>query len=345
MVPERRINLGGATAVLGAAVVATAVAGSAAWGAWRAWDRRRLAADPEAAVLFSELKGEPLAVTSRDGTRIHAEVFGTNNRRTIVLVHGWTCSLRFWVNQVRALSEDHRVVAFDLRGHGRSDHGHTPTFTTDALAEDLEAVLEASLRPQEKATLVGHSLGAMTIVAWSGKYRESVARRASGVVMTNTGIGDLVSETLLIRTPERLNRVRQPIARLLLSASTPIPRVRTPISAAAVRYIALSPGASHAQVAFCERMVMECDPGVRGGFGRSLSELDLYETLQHLKLPTTVIAGAADRLTPPSHADRLADQLPHLVANITIPAVGHMGPVEAPGPTTAAIRDMVGRTD
>nr|WP_080597633.1 alpha/beta fold hydrolase [Rhodococcus rhodochrous] len=63
---------------------------------------------------------EVLGVRSKDGTRIHTEAYGPADAPTIVLAHGILCELGFWRNQIRDLSDDYRVVAFDHRGHGRS---------------------------------------------------------------------------------------------------------------------------------------------------------------------------------------------------------------------------------
>jgi pimeloyl-ACP methyl ester carboxylesterase len=58
-------------------------------------------------------------------------------------------------------------------------------------------------------------------------------------------------------------------------------------------------------------------------------------------MPTAVLAGDADRLTPPVHARRLADRLPDCAGLTTLPGIGHMSPVEAPEAVNAAIRGLV----
>src|SRR3954453_15715639 len=64
--------------------------------------------------------GRVVPVRSRDGIRLHTEVFGPEDGYPIVLAHGITCALGVWGHQIKDLSADFRVIAFDHRGHGRS---------------------------------------------------------------------------------------------------------------------------------------------------------------------------------------------------------------------------------
>jgi pimeloyl-ACP methyl ester carboxylesterase len=105
-----------------------------------------------------------------------------------------------------------------------------------------------------------------------------------------------------------------------------------------VRFVALSPRATPGQVAFCERMFVDCQPDVRGGCGGTLSSLALGEAIASLDVPTVVVSGKRDRLTPTSHSRRFAATLPRLMELVEVPGAGHMTPVEAPAEVTAALR-------
>jgi pimeloyl-ACP methyl ester carboxylesterase len=74
--------------------------------------------------------------------------------------------------------------------------------------------------------------------------------------------------------------------------------------------------------------------------------MDLRPALARLTVPTLVMAGADDRLTPPSHARQIAAALPNLTALIILPETGHMGPLERPEEFSAALRELaLGTTD
>ena len=57
--------------------------------------------------------------------------------------------------------------------------------------------------------------------------------------------------------------------------------------------------------------------------------------------PRMVVAGARDRLTPPAHARRIAEALPHLQALIELPDTGHMSPLERPDELTEALIALI----
>jgi pimeloyl-ACP methyl ester carboxylesterase len=75
-------------------------------------------------------------------------------------------------------------------------------------------------------------------------------------------------------------------------------------------------------------MLIASPPDARADIGIALSEVELYDALPRLTVPTIVIAGEKDRLTPPSHARRIAEMLPQLEGLTVLPETGHMAPLE-----------------
>ena len=109
-------------------------------------------------------------VRASDGTRLHAEVFGPEDGYPIVLAHGITCAIRVWAYQINDLARDYRVIAYDHRGHGRSGvPSRRANYGLNFLAADLDAVLEATLEPGERAVIAG---------PLDGRHRDHVVGRA-----------------------------------------------------------------------------------------------------------------------------------------------------------------------
>jgi pimeloyl-ACP methyl ester carboxylesterase len=321
-------------------VALAGAAGLAAAGGALAQRRLRWAieADPVHEFLARPLGGERIPVTSSAGTYLEVRAFGPPDAPKLLLVHGWMCSLEYWRFQVDRLAGEFRVIAYDMRGHGRSADAGDYSF--DAFAADLDRVLAACVPDGERALVAAHSMGAMTTVAWAGAHPEAAAERLSGAVLLNTGLGDLITEAVVFRTPERLRGLRDPLGRLLLTAPGPIPTGPSPIADAAVRYVAMAADASPARVAFCRRMVFGSNPRVRSAAGRSMARMDLWRAVRSLACPTAVIAGDVDKLTPPVHSRRLAEELPNLAAYEELPGIGHMSALEAPDAVSGAIREL-----
>lgn len=316
---------------------------AAGWATTQRSDRAAIRSDPNYEPLFRPLEGPYEGVTARDGTRLAARVFGPEGAPTIVFAHGWTCSDAFWKLQVEALRGDRRVVTYDQRGHAESDRAVSGDYSIEAFGHDLDAVIEACVPEGERALLVGHSLGAMTIASWAGLHPEKVDERASAAVLCNTGVGDLISESLVVAgLPDSFARVERLAAEATLRARAPLPAFSTPLTYRMIAYAVLGPNATPAQVAFCERLVLDCPADVRSTVGGTLSRLDLYESLGRLTVPALVIAGERDRLTPPVHAREMASALPDVLDLVEIPGSGHMSPVEFPGEVNRLVGELAG---
>ncbi|MFD3551372.1 alpha/beta fold hydrolase [Streptomyces goshikiensis] len=277
-----------------------------------------------------------LVAASADGSRLHVEVHGDEDAPAVVLAHGWTCSTAFWAAQIRELATDHRVIAYDQRGHGRSPAART--HSTTALADDLVAVLGAALAPGERAVLAGHSMGGMTIMAAAG--RPEFTEHAAAALLCSTGSSQLVAQALVV--PLRAGRARTRITGAVLGSRAPLGPV-TPIARTVLKYATMGPGSAPDRVEACARIVHACPTGVRRAWSEVLAGLDLDANLAALTVPTAVIGGTSDRLTPVAHARALAAALPHCVGLTELTGMGHMTPIEAPEAVTGAVRGLTAR--
>ena len=284
---------------------------------------------------------EDLEVRSDDGTRLHVEVHGDPAASSVVLVHGWTCSIGLWVRQLRDLAGEFRLIAYDQRGHGRSGEPQAAGYTTDALADDLAAVLRSTVRPGERAVVVGHSMGGIAVVALAGRQPQVIREQVAAVLLASTGVDELVIRGRILPLPLPLARAVRPVTSLLISGRAQRRR-DTALTRRALRYAALSRTASADDLELCLALATTCPPGTRQGFAATLVRLDLAATLPHLVVPTVVLVGTADRLTPMWHARRLAEALPRCLRLVELPGVGHMTPVQAPAVVEDVIRDLAG---
>jgi len=310
------------------AATGLALLGAAGWELQRRSDLRAVDADPAWQELSRPIAGRSRAVRSRDGTRLHVEVFGDDTAPPLVLVHGWTFAIAAWHYQIRDLSSRFRVIAYDQRGHGRSAVPEdAAAYTEQALAADLDAVLDACLRPDERFVIAGHSMGGMTIVAWAAAQPDR-AQHVAAAALVNTGMHDMVSQ-LLVLGPSAGARAHHLLVAPLQRAGARLPARLTPLSYRAVRRVVASPSASPGRVAFLHQLIVECPAPVRSGFGQLLAGLDLSQAVRHLNAPTLVIAGELDRLLPPWHSEQLAANLPNLVELAVLDGVGHVAPIEA----------------
>ncbi|MBM3674667.1 MAG: alpha/beta fold hydrolase [Actinobacteria bacterium] len=296
---------------LGVAAGVGAVAAGAVFAAQRAVARRgRVRPDPDAGTALLPRFDREHRLVSHDGGVIN--VIERGQGPPILFSHGVTLSARTWVKQMEVLPAlGFRVLAFDHRGHGASivgEHG----YTLDTLAWDVRTVLEGlDLRD---AVVVGHSLGGVATQSFCVRFPEVAAERVAGVVLLST----------LARTPLAASRrwawfldrigERLPDASGVLAARD--------LGFAITRFgFGRSPAPSHVEMT--REMILACDPQTRRAAPGSLIGLDLIPELVHVRVPTLVIVGTADLLTPPAESRRIARAIPGARLEL-VEGAGHM---------------------
>lgn len=288
--------------------------------------------------------GRPVHVRSNDGVVLHAEVFGPDDGYPIVLAHGITCSLEMWAYQIADLAPDYRVIAFDLRGHGRSGvPALRGNYSLDHLAGDLDAVLEATLAPGERAVLAGHSMGGMAITAWAERYPDRVSRRADAVALINTSTGDVVQNVRFLPMPPPLAaaRVRAAGTLLRMFGAAPLMRMAQLPSRRFVSTLAVGRDADREVVDFVYDLFESTPAAGRGGWVRTMVEAmgPQHIDLKNLTVPTLVIGSDCDRILPIGSSRRIADAAPNLTAFIELSS-GHCTIVERPDDINKHLRAL-----
>ncbi|WP_017537758.1 alpha/beta fold hydrolase [Nocardiopsis halophila] len=277
-------------------------------------------------------------VESADGTLLNVETTGPDDGPVLVLAHGWTCTTAFWAPVVNRLPRHLRIVMYDQRGHGSSARPATAAgYSTTALADDLCAVLQATVPAGTPAVLAGHSMGGMTLMAAS--RRPALRERAAAVALISTGSSRLPHTSTVLPLAASGSAARAALHRAALGAPLPL-GPKTPLTRAAVRYITTAPGADRRMTDFTARLVHACHPAARARWGHVLGTLDLDEALRALDMPTAVVHGTRDRLIPLPHAHRTRRMLADCRTFTEIPRTAHMTPLEAPDRIAALLTDM-----
>jgi pimeloyl-ACP methyl ester carboxylesterase len=285
-------------------------------------------------------------VRPADGVSLHVDLDGPDDApATVVLAHGWTLDRRTWAPVAHALTTGPapvRVVRPDHRGHGRSAAVDPATMTIDQLADDLAAVIAATA-PRGPLVLAGHSMGGMTLMALADRH-PGVLDRAGGIALVATASGGLAERPFGL-SPRRAAAVRRIEERVYGSRrwssrrSLGDPRLLAP----AMRWLLLGPRAGvQARRITCD-VVAACRPLTVSGFRPTLEAHERDAALAAFaSIPTVVLVGSRDRLTPVRAARRIADALPS--AGLTIfPGAGHMLPLERAGSVAGRIAALAAR--
>ena len=141
-------------------------------------------------------------ITTEDGTRLHVEQAGAADAPlSVVFVHGWTLDSRTWGHQLANLPDrvgrPVRLLAFDNRGHGKSDPVLLADATVAQVADDIADVL-ARAAPDGPVVLAGHSLGGMAIMALAAR-RPDALDRVAAIALVATSAGGLAEVTMNLK--------------------------------------------------------------------------------------------------------------------------------------------------
>jgi pimeloyl-ACP methyl ester carboxylesterase len=257
---------------------------------------------------------------------------------TVVFLHGLCLDQTSWNRQIGYLrcryGESVRVISYDHRGHGSSALAPISTYRIDQLADDLAQLLTA-LDVSGPLTLVGHSMGGMTALAYLARPAAKRPIEPAGLVLVATAAGKLCERGLarLLATPA-------PSALVALIGHTPEPALHAlvgPVCAGLNRWHAHVHSVTLAATVVAALTTTPVATAV--GFLPSLRAYNQYPTLPSIHAHTVVISGGADPLTPASHAADLTARI-HGAAHVHVPYAGHMLPQQAP----QVINDAISRT-
>lgn len=240
----------------------------------------------------------------RAGVKIHYEVHGSGP--VVLLSHGYSATSRMWAGQIEALSRQHKVVTWDMRGHGQSDYpADERAYTHMATVDDMAAILDAV--GAERAVVGGLSLGGYMSLAFYVKYPE----RVRALLIIDTGPGFKKDEAR-----EGWNKYALETARAFETEGLSRLKSRSAEMASA----------SH----------RSADGLIRAARGMlTQSDASVMNALPDIRVPSLVIVGANDKPFLAA-ADYMAAKIPG-AQMVVIPDAGHAANIDQP----AAFNDAV----
>jgi len=304
---------------------------------------RRKHRGPEVDEPLALLPPEDLGpVVSFDGTELAVRAAGDPSEPTLVFVHGFSLDMTTWHYQWTALSSGFRCVLFDLRSHGRSQRAVSGDLSLSAMGHDICAVVETVV--QDGAILVGHSMGGMAILAAAESHPELFGTKIAGVVFAGAASSDLLrgsmgSITQVLRP--RMGSIRQIAGRVdhlrnyVVASPADVGRV-------IARLTQFGPHASPRLVDYVVGLAGHAPQEVWTDGLAGLMDMDLRHALHHVRVPSLVIVGDHDRVTPPASAVTLAAELPDGRLEV-IEGAGHVLMLERPEEFNAKVSGFATR--
>jgi pimeloyl-ACP methyl ester carboxylesterase len=308
---------------------------------------------------MNPIAAQRVSVTTADGLVLATRQIGPEVADlTLILLHGLLGDRDSWQCQTSHLTSRHpdiRVIAYDQRGHGRSDRGCALSNTLGQLARDLDAVIDTTT-PTGHIVLVGHSMGAMTILQYLQHHQSRNTHRITGVGLIATAAADITRHGLgrLLATPlasgacalathipasaeaVRTTAVRatEPIWRLV-TKKAPTLAAHIPASAEAVRTTAVRATEPIWRLVTKKAPTLAALINARqlrilAGFLDSISHFDgtaAYRALS--RTPTLIMCGTVDWVTPPHHSAAIAAAV-CAAEFVDVPGAGHMLMLDRP---------------
>lgn len=249
-----------------------------------------------------------------DDLRLNAVLDGPSDSPPLVLIHALGTDLTIWDGVVARLPR-HRILRFDLRGHGASDCP-PPPYAMGALIRDAERLMTHA--GMAEAVVVGVSLGGLVAQGLAvkrldlvrGMVLSNTAAKIGGEALWKARIAEVTDKGLAAYAPGAMERI---FGRNWRQAPE-MPRVRA--------------------------LLESTPPEGWIGCAEAIAGTDFYTTTASLTLPTLVIAGAKDGTTPPDLVRETAELILghrwHLMRG-----AGHLPMVERPDDYAALLRDFL----
>lgn len=280
-----------------------------------------------------------VSVTTADGLALVARQIGPEVAdMTVILLHGLLGDSHSWRCQTSHLTSHHpdiRVIAYDQRGHGRSGRGCALSNNLEQLARDLDAVIDTTT-PTGHIVLVGHSMGAMTILQYLQRHPSRNTDRITGVGLIATVAADITRHGLgrLLATP---------LARGAFALAAHIPAPAEAVRTTAVRATEPIWRLVTKKAPTLAALINAPQLAIVAGFLDSISHFDgtaAYRALS--RTPTLIMCGTVDWVTPRHHSVAIASAV-SAAELVDVPGAGHMLMLDCPDVVNEKLDVLLGR--
>ena len=301
--------------------------------------------DDDDEQFFGLRSAGPDVITS-DGVVLHTEIDELDSDLTIVWVHGYALSLDCWHFQRKHFRGELRQVLYDQRSHGRSGRSAPENCRIPQLGKDLLQVLD-EVAGDGPLVLVGHSMGGMTIMELARTHPQLFGDRIRGVALFCTSAGEMADHSPIRGLPGRtFSRIAEPLMTTLNRVPEVVSKARkagSDLGFVVTRRMAYGSDVPNSYVEFATQMLGETSLEVVADFYPAFADLDAYEVVASLsKIPTAVVGGEDDVITPVEHTERIIELLPTADAHV-LPECGHLGLIEHHEQFNAVLDHLVDR--
>ncbi len=245
-----------------------------------------------------------------NGLGMEYAVEGPRTGLPVVFIHGFPFHQEMWRPQTEALKQTCYVITYDVRGHGKSDVGDGQ-YSVEYFVDDLIGLLD-HLRISA-AVLVGLSMGGYIALRAAERHPD----RVRGLVLADTRSEADGNEG-------KIKRAQQ----ALLVRSSGMKKFAEPFLQGV--FCARTFEADPATVEIVRAMILQTSPvAVAGTLLALAARTDSTPALFTLKVPTLILVGQHDVLTPPSASQAMKEKIPHAEIHV-LSKSGHLSNMENP---------------
>jgi len=266
-----------------------------------------------------------------DGSEIHVEFYGSEHAPTIILTHGWGPDSTIWYYAKKQLTDQFRVIVWDLPGLGKSKKPHNRDYSLEKYARDLEAVL--SLAGDRPVILLGHSMGGMILLTFCRLFPEHLGQQVAGLIVVDATDTNPLKTTIFNKLLLALQKpLLEPLLHLAIALSpllwfTSWLSYLNGLTLLTTEISGFTGRETRGQLNFSTLIGLKASPGVLAQGTLAMLRFNETEILPKISVPTLVVFGKSDIATRPFANKRISREVPQADLAVLAPA-GHMGLME-----------------